>query len=90
MRTNSKSLVAQQRLEQVQLAWFNHHRTQQIKMRVFVLEKTQRLQRHWFALKRGLHQKSFNRFMHWMTDPPAGGSKQLPFHNSRRRMSFEF
>ena len=52
--------LARQRLVRIQMSWFNYHRTSHI--RSFTLEKTHRMLRHWFTLKKEtLAASTFNK-----------------------------
>ena len=51
----TKFVAARQKLEQIQLAWFNHHRTFHIKLLTFDSTKARRMQRRWFNIKRRLN-----------------------------------
>jgi hypothetical protein len=54
--------TARHKLEQIQVAWFDHHRTSYIKLRIFTLHKTHCLLRHWFGLRKNKCKKWVRRF----------------------------
>jgi hypothetical protein len=57
------------RLQQVQIAWFDRERTNIIKFNSFTCTRSNRLQRHWFNLKR-TSRKRINRLIHWIAKGP--------------------